>query len=81
MKLKKQTLTVSIETEYAKSVISKVKNMMWSKFEINPNVVNFSFDDAPFQEVCFYYVATDEVDKMLRGKIAFGFGEVLAVVA
>lgn len=80
MMLKKQKLIVNIESEYAKSVISKVKNMMWSKFEINPNVVNFSFNDAPLQEMCFYYVATDEVDKTLRGTIAFGFGEVLAVV-
>lgn len=78
--MKKQKLLIRIETAYAKPVISKVKNLLWNKFEINPNVENFSFSDAPYQEVCFYYVSTGEVDNEITGQIKFGFGDVLEIL-
>lgn len=58
--LKKQKFVIKVETDYTKSVVSKIKNFLWSIFEINPKIENFSFNDSAFDEVAFYFVASDE---------------------
>lgn len=79
--MKKQKLIITVETDYSKSVVSKIKKMFWDHFDINPNVVNYSFEDALNQELCFYFVSSDETFNQLKERIKFGFGEVLESVS
>lgn len=79
--MKKQKLIILVETDYSKSVVSKIKKMFWDHFDINPNVVNHSFEDAINQELCFYFVSNDETFNQLKERIKFGFGEVLESIS
>ncbi|MCU7356829.1 hypothetical protein [Enterococcus dispar] len=79
--MKKQKLIITVETDYSKSVVSKIKKIFWNHFDINPNVVNHSFEDALNQELCFFFVSNDETFNKLKERIKFGFGEVLESIS
>lgn len=78
--MKKQKMVVRIETEFLKPVVGKVTDLLKYKFHTEPNVKNFSFGDAAYQEVCFYYVATDEMNEEIRSRIKFGLGSLLEII-
>ena len=67
--MKKQTLTIQVEAEFVVPVVTLVESILTYKFGTKPNVRDFSFRDAAFHEIVFYYVATDEKNEMIRSRI------------
>lgn len=57
---KKQCLTISVEKKYVKSVVSKIKNILWNHFDCNPEVENFSFSGDEDADISFYFISSDE---------------------
>ena len=67
--MKKQTLTIQVEAEFVIPVVKLIKSILTYKFGTEPNVKDFSFKDAAFHEIIFYYVATDARNQMIRSRI------------
>lgn len=78
--MKKQKMVVRIETEFLKPVVGKVADLLKYKFHTEANVKNYSFGDAAYQEVCFYYVASDEINEEIQSRIKLGMGGLLEIV-
>lgn len=78
--LKKKTFTIEVERKYSKSVVSKIKNMLWDHFQINPDFESFPFDDDEFAEVSFYFVSTDEKYHAIEEQLKLRFYEVMKVI-
>lgn len=79
MMIKKKTLTIQVEKEYAKSVISTVKNLLWSNLQVSPFIESNSFDDEPEQEYTFYFVATDEKYNTIEDRLKSYFKSILTI--
>lgn len=71
--LKKQCLTINVERKYMKSSISKVKNILWDRFETNTEIEDDSFSSDEDRELSFFFIATDEQYKKLVSIIESNF--------
>lgn len=76
---KKQKFVIHVETNYSKSVVSKVKNMLWDQFGINPKIENYSFGDDLSEDIAFYYVASESAHQLIMDRLKFYFGAVMEV--
>lgn len=77
--LKKQKFTISVETDYAKSAISKIKSILWNHFDSNAEVKSYPFADDSDAEITFYFISTSEQFSKLEATVKSVLGEVIQV--
>lgn len=77
--IKKQKLTIEVETEYSPSVISSVKNVLWEQLKVSCSIQSISFNDEPSQEFTFYFVSTNEKYNVILERLKSYFYDVLII--
>ncbi|MBV7391083.1 hypothetical protein KUA55_10355 [Enterococcus sp. ALS3] len=78
---KKQEIEINVEKNYAKSVISKIKNILWNNFDTNAEIENYSFSNDENQVVKFYFISSDKQLEDLKKSIRENFYLVLIIKA
>ncbi|MGM0237468.1 hypothetical protein [Enterococcus sp. AZ103] len=78
---KKQELEINVEKNYVKSVISKIKNILWNNFDTNAEIENYSFSNDENQVVKFYFISSDKQLEDLKKSIKDHFYLVLTIKA
>lgn len=75
--LKKQKLTINVETDYAKAAISKIKSILWNQFDSNAEVKSYPFADDSDAEITFYFISTNEQFLKLESSVKSVLGEII----